>query len=333
MSEKTKVLGDIHLKTIELLDTELKKKNYKQYRAQFSEASNFEKLFIHPIHVDIEVDNICNYACSFCPIGQPESELGEWYKEKKEISVEKIKEILSECKEIGVKSVQLSIVNEPLANKHIFEIIDFASELKFDDLFMVSNASLLNEKNSHKIINSGLTKIQFSLDGFSSETYEKYRFTKNPKPGQYKKVLNNILQFLKIKNDLNKSFPLVKVSFIELEENKHEFKDFKEFWGDKIDAIHYQKLIDYEKKSLELTEEIKKIRCNMPYFRLAIKADGMVRPCCVGFGEKINIGNVYTQSIKEIWNSSLMKKFQQMHQEYKSYENKNCKDCIISTNF
>ena len=28
----------------------------------------------------VEVDNICNFACSFCPIGQPDTKLGKWYK-------------------------------------------------------------------------------------------------------------------------------------------------------------------------------------------------------------------------------------------------------------
>ena len=35
MSEKTKVLGDIHLKTIELLDTELKKKTINNIEHNF----------------------------------------------------------------------------------------------------------------------------------------------------------------------------------------------------------------------------------------------------------------------------------------------------------
>ena len=333
MTDKTKVLGDIHHKAVDFLDTDFKKSSYLKYRNKFDKAIKFEELFDHPVHVDIEVDNICNYACSFCPIGQPESDLGQWYKNKHEIPLEKLKSLLTECKEIGVNSVQLSIVNEPLANKNIFEVINFASELNFDDLYMVSNASLLDDRRSESILNSGLTKIQFSLDGFSAETYEKYRFAKNPKPGQYKKVLNNILNFLNLKKKMNKKFPLVKVSFIELDDNKHEFEDFKKFWSDKVDAIHYQKLIDYEKDFDFDDEKFKKIRCNMPYFRIAIKADGNVRPCCVGYGEKINIGNIYKQNIFEIWNSNLMKKFQAMHKEYKSNKNAHCKDCIISTSF
>ena len=71
----------------------------------------------------------------------------------------------------------------------------------------------------------------------------------------------------------------------------------------------------------------------MPYFRIAIKADGNVRPCCVGYGEKINIGNIYKQRIFDIWNSNLMKEFQNMHKEYKSHNKIHCKECIVNKNF
>jgi radical SAM protein with 4Fe4S-binding SPASM domain len=333
MSEKTKIFGNIHEIALKHLDVD-KVEKYFSYRNKFDKANSFERVFDHPIHVDIELDNICNYACSFCPIGQPESELGKYYKIKKEISVDKIKEILIELKKIGTNSVQLSLVNEPLANKHLFEVLSFASELKFEDLYMVSNASLLTEKKSIAILNSGLTKIQFSLDGFSEKTYEMNRFTKVKKPGMYNKVLKNILEFLNLKNQMKKKFPLVRVSFIELDENKHEFNDFKKFWEDKVDAIHYQKLIKYgkENKSFNFYDG-NKIRCNMPNFRLAIKSDGLVKPCCVGYGEKITIGDIYKNTISEIWNSEIMKNLQKLHLEYKSSENKHCKECLQNTKF
>ena len=333
MSDKTEIFGDIHEIALKNLGKEQAKK-YLAYRKKFEKTNNFDTIFNHPIHVDIELDNICNYACSFCPVGQPESELGQYYKTKKEISLEKIKEILFELKKIGTNSVQLSLVNEPLANKHLFEVLRFASDMEFEDLYMVSNASLLTEKKSIAILESGLTKIQFSLDGFSEKTYEINRFTKVKKPGMYNKVLKNILEFLNLKKLMKKKFPLVRVSFIELDENKHEFNDFKKFWENKVDAIHYQKLINYIKENESLNScNDKKIRCNMPNFRLAIKSDGLVKPCCVGYGEKITIGDIYKNTIFEIWNSEVMKNLQKMHLEYRSFENKHCKECLQNTKF
>ena len=58
-------------------------RSYLKYRDQFEEASTFKKIQNYPIHLDIELDNVCNYACTFCPIGQPDNELNGYYKNLK----------------------------------------------------------------------------------------------------------------------------------------------------------------------------------------------------------------------------------------------------------
>ena len=332
LNNRTNVKGLIHQKTIDNLETEEEKKNYIEYRDKFDKASNFKKIYDYPIHIDLEIDNICNFACSFCPIGQPDTKLGKWYQTKKEIPKEKIFEIIDECKEIGVNSIQFSLVNEPLANKNIFEILKYTTSKKFEDVFIVSNGSLLDEKRAIKLLDTNITKIQFSLDAFKASTYEKNRFTKVKKPGLYEKVKNNIINFINLRNKLGKKFPLIRVSFIELEENIDEINDFDKFWSSKVDAIHYQKLTDYKNKLVNFEEFKDKIRCNMSNFRLSIKADGNVRPCCVGYGEEILVGNIYKNSLKDIWHSKVFKDFQKMHLDYRSYENPSCKKCLEHSN-
>ena len=73
-----------------------------------------------------------------------------------EIPKEKIFGLIDECKEIGVNSIQFSIVNEPLANKNIFEILKYASSKNFDDIFIVSNGSLLNENKAIKLLETNI---------------------------------------------------------------------------------------------------------------------------------------------------------------------------------
>ena len=70
----------------------------------------------------------------------------------------------------------------------------------------------------------------------------------------------------------------------------------------------------------------------MPLFRLAIKSDGNVKPCCVGFGENINLGNINNDTLDKIWNSQFMRNFQKMHVEKRAYENETCKKCLKNSN-
>lgn len=325
MYKKTAVLGTLHQKAVTYLDDKKSRESYINYRKQFQNAATFKKIYPYPIHVDIEIDNFCNFACTFCPIGQPSNRLHNFYKTRYSLENNTIFKLLDECKEIGVKSVQFNLVNEPLANKNLFTILNYAKKLKFDDIYFITNGYLVNKKNSLKILQSGLTKIKFSLDAFSSETYVE-RKLKNYKPASYKKVLNNILDFLDMKNKKNKKFPLVTVNFISMESNKHEIKKFKKFWESKVDEVHIQKFIDYMENN-KVPNNVE-TRCNMPLFRLAIKSDGNVKPCCIDYGTDINLGNIYEESLLSIWNSKFMKNFQQMHVESRSSENESCKKCL-----
>ena len=329
MYKKTEVLENIHQRALDYIGDKKSKESYINYREEFQNAASFKKIYPYPIHVDIEIDNFCNFACTFCPIGQPNNPLNDYYKITHSLEENIIFKLLDECKEIGVKSVQFSLVNEPLTNKNLFTILDYAKKLDFDDIYFISNGYLLNEKNSLKILKSGLTKIKFSLDAFSGETYITRRL-KNNKPASYKKVVNNILNFLDIKNKKNKKFPLVTLNFILMENNKHEVEKFKKFWESKVDYVHIQSFVDYEGDDIA-TNYSKEKRCNMPLFRLAIRADGNVRPCCVEFGQNINLGNIYKESLLSIWNSKFMKNFQQMHLQYRSSENEFCKKCLKSS--
>ena len=64
----------------------------------------------------------------------------------------------------------------------------------------------------------------------------------------------------------------------------------------------------------------------MPFQRLAIFANGDVAPCCSFFSKKLIVGNITQSSVKEIWDSKIMKGIR------KGLENKGpskvCGECL-----
>ena len=76
------------------------KKSYIVYRKEFQNAESFKKIYPYPIHVDIEIDNFCNFACTFCPIGQPNNEMNKFYKTSYNLEENKIFELLDELKKL-----------------------------------------------------------------------------------------------------------------------------------------------------------------------------------------------------------------------------------------
>lgn len=324
----TQIINNIDEKIIRYLEDP---QTYIDYREEFYLASNFRKRFPYPVHVDIELTNTCNYRCAFCEHGRSAETKKEYYRHKRELPKDIVFKILDECSRIGVKSIQLNVANEPLLCRHLIEVISYASALKFPDIFFMTNGSLLDREMSSKIIKSGLTKIMFSLDAFDAGVYSRIRRKSN-----YAEVVANILEFIKLKRELAANLPVVRVSCVVTDQNRHQIADFEKFWKEKVDFIAFQNFIDIDSggsRNGGNPGSLSGYRCNMPYFRLTVKADGNVKPCCVFYGEDLNFGNIFSEDLITIWNKEEFRKFQELHKEHRWRENETCSNCIMHTNF
>ena len=86
---------------------------------------------------------------------------------------ETYKKIILEAEKYGCPSLNPQGTNEPLLVPNFEDYIKFASQHGFIDIMMNSNATLLTEERSRKLLDSGITRISFSLDAYSKETFEK----------------------------------------------------------------------------------------------------------------------------------------------------------------
>jgi len=322
----TNTLGDIDQKMIKILPND-RAENYLRYRDEFNRASNFIERYNFPVHVDIELSNLCNYSCSFCVQGMAPKP--DFYKKKKRLDKQTVLHLLDQCATIGVKSVQFNGQDEPTLYPDLVEIIQYASTKKFDDIYFNTNGSKLTEELAQDLIGSGLTKIQISIDAFSESTYLRVRKKKS-----YNKIVSNVLNLVEVRSKNFAKLPLVRVSFVINEMNKHESHEFQKFWLDNVDFVAMQNLINIHSKRSKLVENAKNIRCNMPYFRMMVKSDGSVNPCCTTFGDQLGgFGNIFDEDLQSIWNSNKYRGFQEFHKNYRWHQNDVCRKCIISTVF
>ena len=281
----------------------------KRYREKWNKAKN--NIPEYPLHLNFELTAGCNLKCEMCLHSLPFKKWSYKVEPKKNISFNKYKKIINEGVKYGLYSIELNGINEPLFKKDIFKYINYAKKQGILIISLHTNGILLTEKMSKSLINSGLTLIIFSLDAYKEETYKKIRIKSN-----YKQVIKNILKFLEIKKNTKNKFPLTKVSFSQNKINNEELPSFLEFWDKKIDFYstsyfcnpfigkdNYQEI----EKKYKLENNID-FNCYEPYTRLLIQNNGNVCPCCSFFAGEIIIGNIYNNSIYEIWNSNNMKK-------------------------
>ena len=122
--------------------------------------------------------------------------------------------IILEGEKYKCPSVEPQGTNEPLLDQDLEKQIKFATDHGFIDIMLNSNGTLLSESRARSILKSGITRIRFSLDAATKETYEKVRLG-----GQYEVTMKNIERFLKIKKDEHYELPVVGVNFVKQKAN------------------------------------------------------------------------------------------------------------------
>ena len=105
----------------------------------------FQKNRIYSLFLQIE--NICNMDCSFCDEVSYNRVTGcRKYSDKKLVSIDQYKKILFDAKKLGCISLSL-LGGEPLLQKELVkEILKYAEYLEFKEIYLYTNAFLLDEK-------------------------------------------------------------------------------------------------------------------------------------------------------------------------------------------
>jgi len=274
---------------------------FVDYRRRWDYVNDNRVVTDFPLYIVLEQRFKCNLKCPMCILSYPDKvtfDTSSIY-----MSDRLFLRVMTEAREYGCPSISMNNTEEPLLGKDkAIERIRIAKKYGFVDIMMNTNGVLLNERVSESIIDSGLTRLLIGFDGNSKETYEKIRVG-----ASYEKVKSNIERFLHLRKKKGSKLPIVRLSFVVNELNQHEVDEFYEYWKDKVDYVAFQ---DYVRPPVE-TPDIMSQRCkgidqicDQPWNRVTVRANGEVLPCCSFWGYYLNVGNVNSKSIYDIWNGA-----------------------------
>ena len=356
MEEKTEITTVIKKsETDDPVRTAVNPKLYDEYRQIWKDVNNLEKVTDFPTQIDFELNYSCNFTCPMCTWNKESTEnMGTeaWF------DFDVFKEVIDDAIPKGLKSIRMNYINEPLMRKDIVNFISYARKAGILDIYFSTNGSLLTDDIIRDLINSGLLRLQISLDAFTEETFNKIRTG-----GNFNSVIKNVLRFLEIRKEMGVKLPTLRVNFVKTETNKHELDDFVEFWKSKADSVGVQDLVGimdgYGKKTedeVENTDLNGTFRCAQPFQHLTLRYDGTIFPCCTFFGAEIPIAKLKTnkkiqfseieniglldkslkskliiRSIEETWKSKEMEYFREIHRNGEFWKHPVCKKCVLST--
>jgi MoaA/NifB/PqqE/SkfB family radical SAM enzyme len=300
--------------------------DFRRYRERFERAAAFMEEPEYPIHIDFETIFGCNLRCVMCTHAHKD----RYPQRQRLMDIGLYKRIIDEGTQFGLVSIGLDQEGEPLLVSNLLDYICYAKQKGILDIMINTNATLLDKEKTEALLHSGLTRIHFSLDAIKEETYNKIRIGSN-----FSTVMDNILNFCKRKKELKKELPITRVSFVKMKDNEEEMDDFIAFWTKNVDAIAIQEYnfafpdsselnTLYSDKKLKNTD----FKCAQPWFRVVVLTDGTVLPCCLlGSSLKMALGNVYAESVYNLWNSDGVKVLRSLHREGNFHKHRVCRVC------
>ena len=268
-------------------------------------SEKFKNKKIEPLCIDLEVASVCDLACPHCfrqYIATPD----------KLMSTDLAFRLIDQLAEQKVPSVKFNWRGEPLMNRNLPKIIDYAKQNGVLETIINTNATLLEGKYAEELMSSGLDLLIYSFDGGSKKTYDKLRVGRF-KENKFENIIKNIENFHKLKKKNGSVFQRTKIQMVltkETYEEQEEYfslfkgivddvsvKQYTERGGDIKETDVGQNNIDKNKIYMknfdgDLFVSQGRLPCEQPFQRMLITYDGRVSMCCYDWGSMHPVGYV-----------------------------------------
>ena len=261
----------------------------------------------------IEITNICNLSCSFCPKTKRKMEF---------LSVDNFKIILEKIKPY-TEYIYFHLMGEPLLNPNLEEFLEIAYEKGFK-VNITTNGTLLKKTREILLKSKSLRQINISLHSFEANdnniTFDEY--------------FNEITSFVNEANEKTNIICALRLWNLEsynervsspenLDKNKR-VKIRKNLYLNGAEKFQWPDI------NLDIISE--KGFCHGLRDHIGILVDGTVVPCCLDSEGNIPLGNIYNKTLEEIINSERAINLYNGFSQRKKVEDL-CKKCGYSERF
>lgn len=241
--------------------------------------------------VYVEITNICNKNCSFCPGTK---------REKRRMSLEEFKKIAHNL--VGVTEyLYLHLMGEPLTHPDLAEIIKYANSLGFK-CAITTNGSLISSRRD-SLIASGVYKVNMSVHSFEEGSDE-----------EHIAYLDSLCDFA---DKASRAGVLCVFRFwnkgCDDERNEKALAHIKSRldgewkWSDRGARIRHRLHLEYADRfawpDMQSEDKTSSLFCYGLRDHFGVLSDGSVVPCCLDHDGDITLGNALTTPVREILSS------------------------------
>lgn len=293
---------------------------------QNSKKPRFKKVYI-------EITNVCNLQCEFCP---------KTKRKPKFLSIQEFEHIIEEVSPY-TNYVYLHIMGEPLLHQNLKDFIEIAAK-KNIKVNLTTNGTLLSHEKDFLLELSALRQVNISLHSFEANelNLELHDYIKSVmdfvrKATMQSKLLCSVrlwnMDFGDISgaNSLNRE--IIKLIERELEIKESLEERLRSEYSCKISPNVYLNMAQkFEWPDINRDMLKEEVFCHGLRDQLGILVDGTVVPCCLDSEGTINLGNIYEKSLESIIESERAKNLYDGFSRRKAVEDL-CKRCGYATRF
>lgn len=272
------------------------------------------------IQLHFEVNGVCNAACVFCTYPSEENK-----KEPKiPMPMELFRKIIDDAATIPqITEVAFAGLAEPLLDKHIVERVAYTRKTSPEKRTeMYTNAVFLTAEKFEALKAAGLQIMVMSLNAATAEQHERLMKLK----GKYDLVCRNIDYAIANRGDM---YIDVRAVVGGEDFTVEDARLFIKRWG-AVPLGGHGKLISERNWAAENRTVVAfdpNECCKRALEQISVHRDGRVNLCCYDPRSVYSFGDLKTQTLREVYNSSKYVEFREWHRDNQAAKHPLCKVC------
>ena len=282
-----------------------------------------------PFSLGVEATNFCNLRCPMCPREIADRGYGN-------MDLDLFKRVADEAALHPHRLFLPTGFGESFIHPKFREMLAYLAEKNVRPTMLITNATMLNDKNIAAVIDSQVDLLNLSLDGPDKEAFEAIRVNAN-----YERVVQNVQRLFEERERRGSELPRIIIRMIVMDRTR-EMKDrFERIWrpylkaGDEIAYSNYQTWNgSVDDHRIEEPAGVKAKNaggkpapCRMLYKTMQVYYDGRATPCCYDYNCTMEIGNVNEESVQDIWTGDKAQHYRRLHEEGRADEIPICRNC------
>lgn len=271
------------------------------------------------ILLQLEVTNVCNHKCIFCPNA-------ESTRKKKMMDLGLAERVIKECADfLGEdKRICFHMNGEPLLYKGLPGLVKYSKALGYEYAFITTNGSTANENLLIELFEAGLDSIKFSINAGTKETYARVHGADD-----FEKAITALKFAWKYRNETKRNFKIY-VSCVGTKENYQELVEFDSLIKPYCDEVVFYYPCTYAGQKIDKTQELScdlsklpiktfeikhTVPCAVLWNSINVTCEGYLSLCCSEADNRLIIEDINHKSVKEAWLGERMAAIRKGHQK------------------